>query len=236
MNMSVSVKENIGHIINYKYLDKNSIKNKYFIECFVCEYVKDEDNEKPEGEILWLTVPEGIKVLSDQYKKLEINLENSSTLFNLKTHIIFLKEYRSLIIFRQKNFDIWNIEKKIVAEKTDNDLEDFYFREREVWWCKMGVNVGYEQDGKGKDFLRPVLVIKKLNKFTFLGVPLSSVIKNENNRLKVNIILKDKTEAVNDALINQIKIFDVRRIKYQLGTVKEKEFVLIKKSIRDIFV
>lgn len=35
------------------------------------------------------------------------------------------------------------------------------FNEREVWWCAIGVNVGYEIDGKGKDFARPVLVLKK---------------------------------------------------------------------------
>ena len=48
------------------------------------------------------------------------------------------------------------------------------FREGEIWWCKVGENVGSEICGKGKDFLRPVVVVNKLSKYNFIGVPLTS--------------------------------------------------------------
>ena len=32
------------------------------------------------------------------------------------------------------------------------------FKEREVWWCKIGLNVGVEQDGKGNNYTRPILI------------------------------------------------------------------------------
>ena len=33
--------------------------------------------------------------------------------------------------------------------------------EGEIWWVRLGVNVGYEIDGKSSDFSRPVIIIKK---------------------------------------------------------------------------
>ena len=69
----------------------------------------------------------------------------------------------------QKDFDQWNIEKKNIHAKK---LAPFY-NEREIWWCSLGVNVGFEQDGTGKNFDRLVAVIKGFNKETFFGVALT---------------------------------------------------------------
>ncbi|PID34747.1 MAG: hypothetical protein CR971_01625 [candidate division SR1 bacterium] len=33
---------------------------------------------------------------------------------------------------------------------------------REIWYVSLGNNIGYEEDGKGNDYKRPVLVLKKL--------------------------------------------------------------------------
>ena len=62
----------------------------------------------------------------------------------------------------QKDFDSWAEVKKKIHEKGFNS----YFKERDVWWCRLGVNIGDEEDGKGNSFLRPVLVIKKFNRRT----------------------------------------------------------------------
>ena len=70
-----------------------------------------------------------------------------------------------------KNFDEWNECKK---NRDKNDI-DIYFYEREIWWCAIGVNVGFEQDGKGERFARPVLIIRKFSKNVFLGVPLTTM-------------------------------------------------------------
>ena len=51
------------------------------------------------------------------------------------------------------------------------------FREGDIWWCSLGLNLGYEEDGKNENFERPVVVIKKFNKDIFIGLPLSSVVK-----------------------------------------------------------
>ena len=53
------------------------------------------------------------------------------------------------------SFDIWNEVKKLTHAR--DDIAEIFFYEREVWWCRLGANVGFEQDGKGEHFQRPIL-------------------------------------------------------------------------------
>ena len=46
-----------------------------------------------------------------------------------------------------------------------------YFREKEIWWASLGMNIGYEQDGKNRNFERPVIVLRKFNKHVLWVVP-----------------------------------------------------------------
>ncbi len=59
----------------------------------------------------------------------------------------------------EKNFDSWNTKKKEIDTSVSN--EKIYFREGDIWWCTIGINVGAESNGKGFEFRRPVLVYKK---------------------------------------------------------------------------
>lgn len=63
-----------------------------------------------------------------------------------------------------------------------SDIEDTakkfpYFNEGDVWWCRLGANVGHEEDGKGSSFSRPVLTLKKFNQYVFWALPLSTKLK-----------------------------------------------------------
>jgi len=69
-----------------------------------------------------------------------------------------------------KDFDRWNQKKK----KLNVDIEPLYFREGEIWWAHLGVNIGYEIDGKKTNFARPVIVLRKYNKYSFLALPLTT--------------------------------------------------------------
>ena len=43
----------------------------------------------------------------------------------------------------KKDFDRWNEQKSKL-----NDLDSvFLFKEREIWFCYLGLNIGHEQDG-----------------------------------------------------------------------------------------
>ncbi len=63
-------------------------------------------------------------------------------------------------------------------DKFYKKLEGFgdgpFFKEREIWWVSIGINIGHEEDGKGEQYSRPVLILKKFNKYTFSGIPLST--------------------------------------------------------------
>jgi mRNA interferase MazF len=72
----------------------------------------------------------------------------------------------------QKDFDGWNEEKKKRDRRTP--LAAPFPKEGVVWMCILGINIGFEQNGAGKNFERPALVIKKFNNQMYWVVPLSS--------------------------------------------------------------
>jgi len=43
----------------------------------------------------------------------------------------------------EKDFDAWNKVKKLT-----NAEQPRLYTVREIWWCRIGVNIGTEQDGK----------------------------------------------------------------------------------------
>jgi len=57
----------------------------------------------------------------------------------------------------QKDFDQWNEKKKQIDAK-ENRL---FFYQREIWWVNLGLNIGYEQNGKGIEYTRPVIIAGK---------------------------------------------------------------------------
>src|SRR5208282_4436332 len=57
----------------------------------------------------------------------------------------------------EKDFDRWNEIKK--ATNAADEAARLYFREGEIWWVRLGHNVGYEADGKSREFTRPVVVL-----------------------------------------------------------------------------
>ena len=70
----------------------------------------------------------------------------------------------------KKDFDKWNIQKKAIH----NSRKNKFYRNREVWWCDLGVNIGFEQDGTGDNNRRPILIIKGFSKEVCLIVPLTT--------------------------------------------------------------
>ncbi len=89
----------------------------------------------------------------------------------------------------------------------------------------IGLNVGFEQDGKGDDFLRPVLIIKKLNNRFFIGLPLTKSIKKSPHVVAVS----DSSFAI----FSQIRAFDSKRLLYRMETIPSFRFESIKQKLRD---
>jgi mRNA interferase MazF len=127
-----------------------------------------------------------------------------------------------------KEFDKW-IERK--KEYNLKIITSSFFKERDIWWTSIGVNVGYEEDGKHKKFIRPVLVLKKFNKELFLGIPMSTKLKNNKYYIKVDV--QQKTVSV---LISQIRVFSSRRIEGKLAELDQKDFARIKDEVIKMLV
>ena len=118
-------------------------------------------------------------------------------------------------------FDQWNELKKKIETKE----KILKFRERDIWFIHVGKNIGFEQNGKNYDFLRPVLVLRKFSNRYFLGIPLSS--KEKNGNYFFNFYFKNRYET---ALLNQARVFDIKRVKYLLGNLDKQKYSQIKKA------
>lgn len=126
----------------------------------------------------------------------------------------------------QKNFDGWNIEKKLVNASNPS----IFFHEREVWWCKLGVNVGFEQDGKNVQFSRPVIVLKTYSTNAALIVPLTS--RNKQGVYYFDIGKVDGRNA--KAVLSQVRFIDKRRLINKVDVIREGIFEKLKSAVIQI--
>lgn len=128
-----------------------------------------------------------------------------------------------------KNYDTWNELKKEYDAISAEEL--VYFSEREIWWMTAGLNIGTEVDGKHEKFARPVLIIKKFNKFGFIGVPLSTTLKVNKYHYKITFLEEHNSVC----LLSQIKTIDTRRLLKKIGMLDERQFSGVKKAVRELF-
>ncbi|MEI7557450.1 MAG: hypothetical protein WCJ45_00935 [bacterium] len=63
-------------------------------------------------------------------------------------------------------FDEWNAAKKEIHFDEER-LSHVFLNEREIWYVRLGINIGYEENRK-REFLRPVLVLKKVGNLFFV--------------------------------------------------------------------
>jgi mRNA-degrading endonuclease toxin of MazEF toxin-antitoxin module len=125
-----------------------------------------------------------------------------------------------------KDFDLWNTQKKLLSETETSP----FFKERQVWFCSLGVNIGDEEDGKGTQHERPVLVVKKFNNSIFLALPLSTKLK-PNNKFYYKTSVKNRDVSV---LISQIRILDAKRLKRKVCFIEKSEFNGILDQITEV--
>ena len=99
-------------------------------------------------------------------------------------------------------------------------------KDGDVWWCAVGENVGTEINGKSETFARPVLVLRKLSKYNFIGVPLTS--KNHNGSWYVSFSFKNRKQT---AVLSQIRNFSVSRLYNKMGVVPKTDLDLVKRGL-----
>lgn len=124
------------------------------------------------------------------------------------------------------DFDNWNNLKKIINKKPRN----LYYKEREVWWCYLGKNIGCEQNGTGFNFTRPVLIIKGFNKKQCLVAPLTT--KTKKNKYLIFLGSLDNKHA--NLIISQIRVLDTKRLIRKISIIDNDLFIEIKKAIKNM--
>ena len=125
-----------------------------------------------------------------------------------------------------KDFDKWNVEKKGIDKQEIR--RDLFFYEREVWWCKLGVNIGVETDGKNDNYERPVLIIKKFNNAMLWIVPLTSKEKNSPHHMKVA-----HEAGVSWICLSQVRTVSTKRLLRKIGMIAEHDFEIAVEKIMD---
>jgi len=125
----------------------------------------------------------------------------------------------------QDKFDIWSRLKKRLHKKQ----EIIKFSNKNIYFMSIGQNVGSESYGKNSLFLRPVLVYKKLSKTMFVGIPLTSSCKQGSYYFSFSY-KRDKTST---AMLNQMRVFDIRRSEYLSGYMNVKDFAKLKQKIQE---
>jgi mRNA-degrading endonuclease toxin of MazEF toxin-antitoxin module len=125
----------------------------------------------------------------------------------------------------KKDFDSWNKRKKEVNEQALN-----FYHEKEIRWCSLGLNIGFEQDGTSQEYRRPVLVIRGFSRHVCLVVPLTTSKKKNPYHVSVGIV--EDTEAF--AIVSQIRLIDTRRLHDRLIVLNKNKFEEIKKAIKEL--
>lgn len=125
-----------------------------------------------------------------------------------------------------KDFDTWNIKKKNVHAEQSR-----LYTIREIWWCRLGINIGSEQDGDGQEFLRPVLIIRGFGAKICVVIPLTTSLHEHPLRIQVGEVQGKSASA----LLSQIRVIDTRRLVEKIGFLEKERFERIRKNVRNLF-
>src|SRR3989344_2616537 len=123
-----------------------------------------------------------------------------------------------------KDFNKWNEKKKVIHNRGNTP----FFHEREVWWCTLGLNVGYEQDG-GDKFERPILIVKKFNRDVLWALPLTTSAKRNEYYFPIS---GQEGSAV---ILSQLRLVSSKRLERLMYKLPKGQFKQILAQIQQFF-
>ena len=123
-----------------------------------------------------------------------------------------------------KDFDKWNELKKKLHIREEKVL----FHEREIWWCSLGVNIGFEENGKNEMFERPVLVLRKFNKYILWALPLTR--SKKEGGFYYRITQGEEDDSV--VILSQIRLISSKRLLRKMRMMEQTEFEEIKSKVK----
>lgn len=97
----------------------------------------------------------------------------------------------------------------------------------EIWWAGVGRNLGTEIHGKNNRFARPVIIYKKLSRYSFMAIPLTS--KEHAGSWYVTF---SQNGILETAMLHQAKTMNVKRLYSRIGRIDDEDM----KKIRQAFI
>lgn len=104
-----------------------------------------------------------------------------------------------------------------------------FFKEREIWWCTLGKNIGFEQDGKHEMFERPVLILKKFNHDMLWVLPLTSQDKMDKPQFYFATKYNDEISFI---ILSQLRLVSGKRLLRKVRTLPFQEFCEVREKIK----
>ena len=104
-----------------------------------------------------------------------------------------------------------------------------HFKEREIWWSSIGINVGHEQDGRNYWCETPVLVVKKYTKDTVLAVPLTS--QEKEGEHSTSVLFRERKRTV---LLEQSRVLSSQRFSRKIGMLGGDEFEEVRSKLKNL--
>jgi len=129
----------------------------------------------------------------------------------------------------KKDYSLWTPTKIEINNKQDKIIG---YKERDIWLSNIGENIGFEEDGKGEKFVRPVLILKKFNENICHIIPLSTT----NKRDKFHFAFDGKTRKTSTAILSQSKTIDTARLIKKIGIISKNDFEKLKKNFINLLV
>ena len=126
----------------------------------------------------------------------------------------------------EKDFDNWNTRKKDLHAKKRYPT----FKEREVWWCYVGTNIGHEIDGPGTDFLRPALILRRFNEHVAWVLPLTRTKKGK----PFYHTLRTKRLMDSRIILSQLRLISSKRLRSLMARVSPAEFQEIQDELNGL--
>ena len=130
-----------------------------------------------------------------------------------------------------KDFDGWHPVKKQIEQ----DCKTPTIRQREIWWGSIGINIGVEQDGKNRLYERPVLVVRKFNHRHFMGIPLTTQLKDFPFRHTIYYRNKEEGRVrEGQALLSQMRSYDAIRLTRYVAKLGTKQFNSLMRELHEM--
>ena len=127
-------------------------------------------------------------------------------------YVKFIREWCKLKIL------LWNKQSKVI------------FKQRDIWWCSLGINIGEEMYGKGDKFTRPVLIFRKFTSNSFLGLPITKQEKQGSWYVEITIHSENRW-----VMLNQARVLDKKRLTNRVGALDDSDFSRVKERFLEFY-